>query len=120
MEITQATSRPTTNYGHEYTDEDLNGYGVCGRCGARENSYYSAKSCRGHSLTGIHGPEVTPMEGEPVLAFIHTQHDLGPANWYEIVYHNGAWQSYAGSTTFDDGEVVKRWRYADGALHSIH
>jgi hypothetical protein len=53
-----------------------------------------------------------PNELEPVLAKISHQNDLGNPQWYEVVYYvDGKWCSYAGSTTFDDGEIVVEWVY---------
>jgi hypothetical protein len=46
------------------------------------------------------------------LAKISHQNDLGNPQWYEVVYYvDGKWCSYAGSTTFDDGEIVVEWVY---------
>lgn len=53
-----------------------------------------------------------PQELEPVLAKIKKIGELGTSEWYEVVYYNGdAWQSYAGSDTFNDGEKVIGWKY---------
>lgn len=50
----------------------------------------------------------------PVLACIASVNDLGPTTHYEVVYHNGSvWCSFAGSNTFNNGEQVTRWKYAD-------
>lgn len=60
-----------------------------------------------------------PKELRPVLAAIETNGDLGPESWSEVVFYddeNEAWESYAGSDTFADGERVVRWVYADEAL----
>jgi hypothetical protein len=58
-----------------------------------------------------------PEEGRPVLALIHYTHDLGPDEWREVVYHDGnEWRSFAGSDTFEDGERVVRWVYAEDVL----
>jgi hypothetical protein len=53
----------------------------------------------------------------PVLADIIHQSETGKHRWYEIVYHDGKkWCHYAGCNTFDDGESVKQWKYAEECL----
>jgi len=53
-----------------------------------------------------------PVEGEPVLAEISVIYDLGTSVWHEVVYHDGKqWCSYHGSSTFNKGEAVKKWKY---------
>ena len=52
-----------------------------------------------------------PREHVPVLAQIQNVTIYGTFTWYEVVYYDGNWRSYAGSTTFDDGEIVLRWTY---------
>lgn len=57
-----------------------------------------------------------PKELRPVLAKIVSVNSLGLSSWYEVVYYDEAtdrWCSYYGSTTFEDGETVKAWRYVD-------
>jgi len=60
----------------------------------------------------------TPIEGEPVLAKIEHQNDLGKTEWYEVVLYvdNLGWKSYDGSKTFEDGEVVTKWEYCENLL----
>lgn len=66
--------------------------------------------------SGIHA-EGVPELGEPVLAIIESIGELGRSEWREVVYHDGdAWCSYAGSHTFDDGERVMRWIYAQECI----
>ncbi len=58
-----------------------------------------------------------PKKLIPVLADIRHQSETGKHQWYEIVYHDGnKWCHYAGSNTFDDGESVKQWKYAEECL----
>ena len=52
-----------------------------------------------------------PSELEPVLAKIEHINSLGKSSWYEVVYFDGNWRCYAGSSTFKDGEKVVKWRY---------
>jgi len=56
-------------------------------------------------------PEEVPTKLESVLAKINHQSDLGLSQWYEVVYYDGKWRSYSGSTTFKDGEIVVEWKY---------
>jgi len=57
--------------------------------------------------------ELIPTPHEPVLAKIRNAGELSTSEWYEVVFHDGEqWQSFAGSDTFDDGEVVLMWVYA--------
>ena len=58
----------------------------------------------------------SPIQLEPVLAEIEHINDLGKSKWYEVVYFDENWQSYAGSKTFQDGEKVVRWKYAKDCL----
>jgi len=58
----------------------------------------------------------SPIKLEPVLAEIEHINDLGKSTWYEVVYFDGNWRSYAGSKTFKDGERVLRWKYAKDCL----
>ena len=53
----------------------------------------------------------SPIELEPVLAKIEHINSLGKSSWYEVVYFDGHWRCYAGSSTFKDGEKVVKWRY---------
>ena len=55
--------------------------------------------------------EEVPIKLESVLAKINHQIDLGLSQWYEVVYYDGKWRSYSGSTTFKDGEIVVEWKY---------
>ena len=41
--------------------------------------------------------------GSPILAKIEHINDLGKSKWYEVVYYDDGWYSYAGSKTFEDG-----------------
>jgi hypothetical protein len=52
-----------------------------------------------------------PNELESVLAEIYHNNDLGLSKWYEVVYYDDGWYSYAGSKTFQDGEQVVDWKY---------
>lgn len=58
-----------------------------------------------------------PKEYKPVLARIKGITCTGLSSWYEVVYFDEdgtkGWKSYAGSITFDDGEYVETWEYAD-------
>jgi len=38
--------------------------------------------------------------GSPILAKIEHINDLGKSKWYEVVYYDDGWYSYAGSKTF--------------------
>lgn len=58
----------------------------------------------------------SPIQLEPVLAEIEQINDLGKSKWYEVVYFDEKWRSYAGSKTFEDGEKVIRWKYAKDCL----
>jgi len=58
----------------------------------------------------------SPIQLEPVLAEIEHINDLGKSKWYEVVYFDENWQSYAGSKTFRDGEKVIRWKYVKDCL----
>lgn len=62
-------------------------------------------------IFAIHSGNDYPTELEPVLAKIEQINSLGKASWYEVVYFDGYWRSYAGSSTFEDGERVVKWRY---------
>jgi len=64
----------------------------------------------------IHGVINSPNELEPVLAKIEHINDLGLSKWYEVVYFDGNWRSYAGSDTFNDGEKVVNWKYCKDCL----
>lgn len=66
-----------------------------------------------------------PTNLQPVLAKIRHDNSLGTSTWYEVVYYDNQikhkWCPYAGSKTFQDGEVVTGWRYASEFLdHNIH
>lgn len=61
-----------------------------------------------------------PDELEPVVAFIQGLNDLGISKWYEVVYHDGErWQSYEGSKTFEDGEIVIQWVYTIDIFYKV-
>ena len=59
----------------------------------------------------------TPNKLESVLAKITHQNDLGLSQWYEVVYYDNGWYSYAGSKTFRDGEQVIEWVYCRNILN---
>ncbi len=59
----------------------------------------------------------TPNELESVLAKITHQNCLGLSQWYEVVYYDNGWYSYAGSKTFQDGEQVIEWVYCKNVLN---
>jgi hypothetical protein len=64
------------------------------------------------------GPkQETPNELESVLAKITHQNCLGLSQWYEVVYYDNGWYSYAGSKTFQDGEQVIEWVYCKNVLN---
>ena len=120
-EITLASAPVEIETGHSWGRTDEDGYGICSRCGARENTYHSAKRCRGQSLYDEHDVSEKPVELEPVLALIETHTELGPQHWFEVVFHDGErWRSYEGSDTFSNGEIVTRWHYADGVFDRRH
>lgn len=52
-----------------------------------------------------------PIDLEPVLAEINHTNELGISKWYEVVYYDNKWYSYDGSKTFEDGEIVAKWKY---------
>ena len=54
--------------------------------------------------------------GSPILAKIEHINDLGKSKWYEVVYYDEGWHSYAGSKTFQDGEQVVEWKYCKDCL----
>ena len=58
----------------------------------------------------------SPIQLEPVLAEIEHINDLGKSKWYEVVYFDENWRSYAGSKTFQDGEQVVKWKYCKDCL----
>jgi hypothetical protein len=69
--------------------------------------------------TGVGMGDDKPTELRPVLALIRAQGDLGLQEWREVVYYDDEaeeWRSYAGSDTFEDGEQVVRWVYAEAVL----
>jgi len=57
---------------------------------------------------------------EPILAEIEHINDLGKSMRFEVVYYDEKWCSYSGSKTFQDGEKVVRWKYADECWTHIH
>tara|TARA_R110000850_G_scaffold258495_1_gene385071 strand:+ start:1245 stop:1502 length:258 start_codon:yes stop_codon:yes gene_type:complete len=67
-------------------------------------------------LLGITDVSNCPSELEPVLAKIEHTNSLGESSWYEVVYFDGNWRCYAGSSTFKDGEKVVEWRYCKDCL----
>lgn len=64
----------------------------------------------------IHNVSNCPSELEPVLAEIEHINDLGKSKWYEVVYFDENWRSYADSKTFQDGEKVIKWKYVKDCL----
>ena len=60
----------------------------------------------------------TPKELYPVLAKIEHINDLGKSKWYEVVYYDDGWFSYAGSRTFQDGEQVIDWKYCEDIFNN--
>ena len=62
--------------------------------------------------------EKTPKEFHPVLAKIEHINDLGKSKWYEVVYYNNGWHSYAGSRTFQDGVQVVEWKYCEDIFNN--
>lgn len=54
--------------------------------------------------------------GSPIIAKIEHINDLGKSKWYEVVYYDDGWYSYAGSKTFQDGEQVVEWKYCKDCL----
>lgn len=53
-----------------------------------------------------------PTELEPCLARVEKLDSLGFSTFYEVVYYDTEtfrWCHYAGSDTFNNGEVVKSW-----------
>jgi hypothetical protein len=61
--------------------------------------------------------KVPKSAGTPVLAFIEGQGCTGKSQWYEVVYYlDNQWRSYAGSSTFTDGEQVIRWGHCHKLL----
>lgn len=61
----------------------------------------------------------SPKELEPILAKIEHYNDLGLSTWYEVVYFDEKWRSYAGSKTFQDCEKVVKWKYVKDCLNEI-
>lgn len=58
-----------------------------------------------------------PDIAEPVLAVIERLDELGMHLFREVVYYDGdSWCSYQGSRTFECGEIVLRWIYADECI----
>ena len=65
-------------------------------------------------------PKTKPGEGVAVLAEIHHQASLGLSKWWEVVhYSSGAWQSYSGSKTFQDGEQVRAWASCSSLAYKL-
>jgi hypothetical protein len=64
----------------------------------------------------------TPQDLRPVLTKIEGNNCLGKTEWFEVVYFDeeqtGQWKSYSGSNTFDDGEKVLSWKYADECFNN--
>lgn len=58
----------------------------------------------------------SPNQLDSVLAEIHHINELGLSKWYEVVYYDDKWYSYAGSKTFEDGEQVFEWKYCKDCL----
>ena len=58
-----------------------------------------------------------PEELRPVLAKVKHDGCNGHNEWYEVVYlDETGWKSYAGSSTFNDGEQVLDWKYCKDIL----
>lgn len=61
-----------------------------------------------------------PESLAPVLAKIESCGCLSKGIHYEVVYYDcdnsQEWKSFSGSKTFDDGEIVLAWRYANECL----
>lgn len=61
------------------------------------------------------GAEIEPLRY--ILAMIQLRTDIGTSSWYEVIYHDGEnWQSFHDSKTFDGGETIAGWVYADLAM----
>lgn len=59
----------------------------------------------------------TAEMGRPVLAEISYLNDLAQGTYFEVIYHDGKkWCAFFGSKTFENGEQVLRWIYADKML----
>lgn len=61
--------------------------------------------------------QVLPSPLSPVLARVQHLNSLSTSSWWEVVYFDDetrSWCAFAGSKTFEDGEVVKGWIYCDG------
>ena len=63
-----------------------------------------------------HQLNIPDVIGSPILAKIEHINDLGKSKWYEVVYYDDGWYSYAGSKTFQDGEQVVDWKYCKDCL----
>lgn len=76
------------------------------------------KTSRNNETAQLHIGDVmvSPTQLEPVLAEIEHISDLGKSKWYEVVYFDENWRSYAGSKTFEDGERVVKWKYVKDCL----
>lgn len=61
-----------------------------------------------------------PKDLKPVLAKIESITELGLSSWYEVIYYDDEytkqWCSYAGSSTFQRGEIVKSWEYIENIM----
>ncbi len=67
--------------------------------------------------TAVASTEAFPEVSKPVLAEIVHAHSLGMSTFHEVIYHDSvSWHPYVGSSTFRDGEIVKRWVYVEEAM----
>lgn len=77
------------------------------------NSLSTTKSLINEIQQALTIPDIT---NNPILAKIEHINDLGKSTWYEVVYYDDDWYSYAGSKTFEDGEQVVEWKYCKDCL----
>lgn len=68
------------------------------------------------ALEQVKNCSIPAVIGSPILAKIEHINDLGKSKWYEVVYYDDGWYSYAGSKTFQDGEQVVDWKYCKDCL----
>ena len=61
----------------------------------------------------IHKSPDIPERHTSILAEISHVNSLGTSKWYEVVYFHKERCSFAGSRTFDNGEIVTRWIYIE-------
>ena len=77
-----------------------------------EDAFYAFKQ----HCTKVENLPIPDVIGIPILAKIEYINDLGKSKWYEVVYYDDGWYSYAGSKTFQDGEQVVEWKYCRDCL----